>query len=206
MEILKIYSQDLEIAKSLINRDATITRNYFYKKCYPLFKSIFDNYYTDCSSCIEFISEIYLVVLTPSKHTGKCQMDNFRGESTLTSWLKSACLFYCYSKYHRKEKIPLVEQLPNPNDEKYDDTDRLIDLGGSSELDFSEINRDDVDVILNLMPNKRYEQLIRLRYIDLRSNDEVAEIMGIDMDNYYNVHKRAKSQYVRICRKEEYYG
>lgn len=206
MATLNIYTKDVQIAKALINRDEKVTRTYFYKQCYPLFKSIYDNYHTDCSSCLEFINEIYVVVLSPSKSTGKCQMDNFRGESTLASWLKSACLFYCYHKYQRKEKMPIIGQLPDPNDEKYDYTDRLIDLGGSSELDFSDMNKKDVETILSLMPNKRYEELIRLRYLEMKSNDEVALIIGVDMDNYYNLHKRAKSQYERICRKEEYYG
>lgn len=206
MTTLKIYTEDLQIAKALINRDEVVTRKFFYNQCYPLFKSIYDNYHTDCSSCIEFINEIYVVVLAPSKRTGKCQMDNFRGESTLTSWLKSTCLFYCFNKYQRKTKMPIVGQLPNPNDEKYDNADRYIDLGGSSELDNSDMNREDINTILGLMPNKRYEELIRLRYLDMKSNDEVAYIMGVNMDNYYNLHKRAKSQFERICRKEEYYG
>lgn len=206
MATVKFYGEDLQIAKALIQRNESVTHKYFYKQCYPLFKSIYDNYYTDCKSCVEFINEIYVVVLAPSKQTGKCQMDNFRGESTLASWLKSACLFYCYNKYERKEKMPMVDKLPNPNDEKFDDPDRFIDFGGSSELDFSKMNREDIDTILNLMPNKRYGKLIRLRYLDMKSNEETAEALGMNMDNYYNVHKRAKSQYERVCRKEDYYG
>ena len=206
MEVKRIFYEDLQIAKALIQRNERVTRKYFYKQCYPLFKSIYDNYYTDCKSCVEFINEIYVVVLAPSKQTGKCQMDNFRGESTLASWLKSACLFYCYNKYERKEKLPMVDKLPNPNDEKFDDPDRFIDFGGSAELDFGKMNREDVDTILNLMPNKRYGKLIRLRYLDMKSNEETAEALGMNMDNYYNVHKRAKSQYERVCRKEDYYG
>lgn len=85
MIVKKIFTQDLQIAKSLISRDEMVTRKYFYQKCYPLFKSIYDNYYTDCTNCKEFIDEIYILVLAPSKVTGKCQMENFRGESTLTS-------------------------------------------------------------------------------------------------------------------------
>lgn len=206
MAALRIYTEDLQIANSLINRDESVTRNYFYKECYPLFKSIYDNYYTDCECCKEFMDEIYIVVLAPSKITGKCQMENFRGESSLMSWVKSACLYYCYNRFKRKQKIPLVDTLPNPNEEKYDDSDRFIDFGGSSELDVDNINREDVEAILNLMPNKRYGKLIRLRYLELKSNEETADVLGINMDNYYNVHKRAKSQYERVCRKEEYYG
>ena len=189
MATVKFYGEDLQIAKALIQRNESVTRKYFYKQCYPLFKSIYDNYYTDCKSCVEFINEIYVVVLAPSKQTGKCQMDNFRGESTLASWLKSACLFYCYNKYERKEKMPMVDKLPNPNDEKFDDPDRFIDFGGSSELDFGKMNREDVDTILNLMPNKRYGKLIRLRYLDMKSNEETAEALGMNIDNYYDISK-----------------
>lgn len=206
MDTIRIYTEDLLIAKSLIKRDERVTRNYYYRECYPLFKSIYDNYYTDCACCKEFMDEIYIVVLAPSKTTGKCQMENFKGESTLMSWVKSACLYYCYNKFKRKKRIPLMESLPNPNEVKFDDSDRFIDLEGSSELDFGNMNREDVETILNLMPNSRYSQLIRMRYLDMKSNEETAKSLGVNMDNYYNIHKRAKLQYERVCRKEEYYG
>lgn len=196
---------DVDIAQAIIKRDVEVTRMYLYKKCYPLFKSIYDNYYTDCKSCIEFINEIYLLILIPSKTTGKCQMENFRGESTLTSWLKSTCLYYCYAKYKHKGYIPLVDS-PRYSEEKDDYSDRLIDLGDSYELDFSSLNRKDVETILDLMPNKRYSSLIRLRYLEQKTNEETAEALGMNMDNYYNKHKLAKAQYERIYRKEAYIG
>ena len=115
MIVKKIFTQDLQIAKSLINKDEMVTRKYLYQQCYPLFKSIYDNYYTDCANCKEFIDEIYIVVLAPSKATGKCQMENFRGESTLTSWLKTACLFYCYKQFEIKGKMPKHEQISYSN-------------------------------------------------------------------------------------------
>lgn len=206
MEVLKIYSDDIETAKALIRHDERVTRCYFYKKCLPLFKSIYDNYYTDCTTVKEFIDEIYIMVLAPSKKTGKCQMENFKGESTLFSWLKTVCLFYCYRKYKRKQKMPLVEPLPTFGEESEDATDRILDLGCSSELDFSAMHREDLEILLQLMPNNRYRELIRLRYVDMKTNEETAEALEINMDNYYNVHKRAKSQYLRVCRKEDYYG
>ncbi len=39
MATLKVYTDDLIIAKALINRDEDITRDFFYRECYPLFKS-----------------------------------------------------------------------------------------------------------------------------------------------------------------------
>ena len=50
---------DREIVAALLRRDRVVTEAYFYRKCYPLFKSCFDGYYTDCESAMEFINEIY---------------------------------------------------------------------------------------------------------------------------------------------------
>ena len=203
MEVKKIYHEDLMIAKALIKRDNLVTRKYFYQQCYPLFKSIYDNYYTDCTNCKEFIDEIYIVVLAPSKTTGKCKMENFRGESTLASWIKTACLYYCYKQYEAKEKMPKYERLPNSNDKDNDDDgDRDDAIYGSIEIDFTNLNRQDALIILNQMPNKRYSELIRLRYLEMKTNEETAKALGMTMDNYYNKHKLAKEQYERIFRKE----
>ena len=201
MDVKKIYSEDLQIAKALIRRDEMVTRKYFYQQCYPLFKSIYDNYYTDCINCKEFIDEIYIVVLAPSKITGKCQMENFRGESTLASWIKTACLYYCYRQYEIREKMPKYERLSNSNAED-DDSDRNDAIYGSIEIDFTNLNRQDALTILKQMPNKRYSELIRLRYLELKTNEETAKALGMTMDNYYNKHKLAKEQYERIFRKE----
>ena len=201
MEVKKIYHEDLQIAKALIKRDNLVTRKYLYQQCYPLFKSIYDNYYTDCTNCKEFIDEIYIVVLAPSKTTGKCQMENFRGESTLASWIKTACLYYCYKQYEAKEKMPKYERLPNSNVKDNDD-DRDDAIYGSIEIDFTNLNRQDALIILKQMPNRRYSELIRLRYLELKTNEETAKALGMTMDNYYNKHKLAKEQYERIYRKE----
>lgn len=166
-------------------------------------QSIFDNYYTDCANVKEFIDEMYIIVLAPSKLTGKCQMENFRGESTLTSWLKTACLFYCYKQFEIKGKMPRKERLPLSNADDDDGAgDRPDSIYGSLEIDFSNINRQDALVIIKQMPNKRYGELIRLRYLELKTNEETAKELGMSMENYYNKHKLAKEQYERIFRKE----
>lgn len=155
MATLKLFTEDLQIAKSLINRDERVTRRYYYEQCYPLFKSIYDNYYTDCACCKEFMDEIYIVVLAPSKVTGKCQMENFRGESSLRSWLKTACLYYCYNKYELKKRMPVYEPLPHDPEKNDEDCEVLGDRSKQEELsnpiDFSGMNRADVVALLSMM-------------------------------------------------------
>ena len=207
MDVKKIYSEDLQIAQSLIRRDIDITRKFFYQQCYPLFKSIYDNYYTDCINCKEFIDEIYIVVLAPSKITGKCQMENFRGESTLVSWIKTSCLYYCYGKYKLKQRMPIYEPLSHSTEKDDNDedifSDRKNDEQFSNQIDFSGMNCADVETLLEMMPNVRYRTIIRLLYLEQKTNKETAEALGMTMDNYYNKRILAEKQYLKICRKEE---
>lgn len=205
---MKTYTEDLQTAKFLIARDEVVTRRYYYEQCYPLFKSIYDNYYTDCKCCKEFMDEIYIVVIAPNK-AGHCQMENYRGESTLTSWLKTVCLYYCYHKFELKKRMPLYEPLPRSSekDEKNEDGSDMIDPQGDSiDIDFSGMNRADVETLLGLMPNKRYSRLIRLLYLEQKTHKETAEALGMTMKNYYNKRILAEKQYKQICRKEEWYG
>lgn len=205
MEIKKIYYEDLQIAKALIKRDNMVTRKYFYQQCYPLFKSIYDNYYTDCANYKEFIDEIYIVVLAPSKTTGKCQMENFRGESTLASWIKTVCLYYCYKKYELKQRMPIYEPLFHLM-EKDDSDDTINDRNNdellSNPIDFSGMNRADVEALLSMMPNSRYRNIIRLLYLEQKTHKEIAEALGMTMDNYYNKRILAEKQYKQVCGKE----
>lgn len=207
MDVKKIYSEDLQIAQSLIRRDIDITRKFFYQQCYPLFKSIYDNYYTDCINCKEFIDEIYIVVLAPSKITGKCQMENFRGESTLVSWIKTSCLYYCYGKYKLKQRMPIYEPLSHSTEKDDNDedifSDRKNDEQFSNQIDFSGMNCADVETLLEMMPNVRYRTIIRLLYLEQKTHKETAEALGMTMNNYYNKRILAEKQYLKICRKEE---
>lgn len=203
MADIRIYAEDLQIARALIQRDEDVTRQYFYQQCYPLFKSVFDHYYTDCGSCKEFIDEIYVLVMAPNRLNGRCQLESFRGESTLTSWLKTVSVRYCYERFERKERMPLTElYLPDDENDHPSHNDALL---GVTDPDLGSLNLSDVLTILAMMPNKRYSTLIRLRYLEEMSNEETAEMMGMSLDNYYNKHKLAKAQFEQVLRKEIHY-
>lgn len=205
--VLKKYSDDLQIAKALIDKDEMITRKYFYKQCYPLFKSIYDNYQTDCVSCLEFINEIYLLVLSPSNKTGKCQLENFRGDSTLATWLKTVCIYYCYKKFEKKRRAPICRDLSLLSQRNVGGVrDGAKYIYGATDLDVSGMNRDDVEILLKLMPNARYRDIIRLLYLECKSHRDVAESLGMSMDNYYNKRILAEKQFKVILRKEAKHG
>ena len=193
---------DRMIVNAIMLRDQKVTQQYLYIKCYPLFKSVYDNYYTDCQSCLEFINEIYVHIMTSNK-TGVCKLQTFQFGSTLTTWLKTVAVYYCYEHYRRKQKISFVEEKIETNSFH---SDRFSQFSASMYVEESVMSRDDIEAILGLMPNKRYSMIIRLRYLEGMSNEETASALQMSMDNFYNKHMRAKKQFNEIVNKEGQYG
>lgn len=184
---------DIEIARSIMSRDATVTVEFLYRKCYPLFKALYDNYETDCGEVREFIHEIYAFLLTPGTRSKICPLETYRSEGSLYSWMKLVGRTYCHARFHKKEKLKV----------------ELIDISNIYEsyqpflnFDMSSINTMDVERLLQMMPNKRYCQLIRLKYVLLLTHEETAKALDMTMANYYNKHKLAKEQFVKIYNKE----
>ena len=101
---LSTYS-DMAIANAILNRDSAVTVEFLYRKCYPLFKALFDNYETDCSDVKEFIHEIYAFLLTPGRDSNICPLSTYRSEGSLFSWMKLVGRSYCYARFRKKEKL-----------------------------------------------------------------------------------------------------
>lgn len=184
---------DQEIAQAILRRDTFITKEYLYRKCYPLFKAIYDKYYTDCENPIELINEIYVYILMPHRETHRSKLQDFGFRCTLTMWLKIVTEHYCQQLF--KKRIVIVDSEDTSDDRNVPEDDSL--LQNTRELDMNDVRK-----ILSMMPNQRYSKLIELRYVEEKSNEETATILGLAMDNYYNSHKRAKEQYCETLRKE----
>ncbi|MBS7376571.1 MAG: sigma-70 family RNA polymerase sigma factor [Paludibacteraceae bacterium] len=184
---------DRDIVSALLSRNRYVTEAYFYRKCYPLFKACFDKYYTDCENCIEFINEIYLYLMLPNPESHESYMQRFSFRCSLTGWLKIVAETYCHQLFRKKGEI-IQESL--------DDTDRFTELADSIPIEHSSFANEDLKHVLAMMPNMRYRELIRLRYVESYSNEETAEKLGMSMNNYYNKHLLAKKQFVTALRKE----
>lgn len=184
---------DEEIVHHILHRNEEETIRFLYQQCYPLFKSVYNKYYTDCETCVEFINQIYLLIMTPRKSTGVSPLQTFGFRCTLTMWLKIIAENYCKQLFRKKVDF---------SDGASTESDRLNFHDDSLELDFRSIYAGDVMRILDMMPNVRYRNLIELRYVKEKTNEETADILGMTMDNYYNKHKLAKAQFCNILRKE----
>jgi RNA polymerase sigma factor (sigma-70 family) len=184
---------DQEIVRAILSKDERITRMFFYHKCYPLFKSYFDNYYTDCESCTEFINEIYLYLMLPNADTQQSYLQGFTFRCSLTNWLKVVTQSYCYQLFRKKG---------DTIQENFDDTERFDTVSDSIDIESSVFDAADLQLVLQSMPNPRYRDLIRLRYIEELPNEEVAQRLEMSLDNFYNKHYFAKKQFLTALKKE----
>lgn len=180
---------DREIVEGILKKSSIITRLYLYEKCFPLFISKFNKYYTDCENCLEFINEIYVYIMTPRKND-ECYLSGFGFGCRLEHWLKIVTENYCHQMFKKKNNIVEI----------CDETDRLSDISVTIDIDC--LDSSDVETILNMMSNDRYRELIRLRYLEQKTNEETAKLLNMTMDNYYNKHKLAKEQFTKVLEKE----
>lgn len=184
---------DKEVVTAILDRDTFVTKEFLYKKCYPLFCAIYNKYYTDCDNPLELINQIYLYILTPNRETRKSKLEGFGYRCTFTMWLKIVTENYCHQLFVRKS---------NTSENISIDGDRNMWESYSLESDFNTLNMEDVKRILLMMPNERYRRLIKYRYLDEKSNEETAVLLSLTMANYYNVHLRAKAQFCTVLKKE----
>lgn len=184
---------DREIVAAIMDRDAEVTKAFLYRKCYPLFRAVYERYYTDCADCREFINEIYVYIMYPHRDTGRSKLSGFGFRCTLTMWLKVVAENYCRQLYSRRVETTGTNDASG--DRKQPDDDSLV--SETRNLDMHDLKK-----ILASMPNERYRRLIELRYVEDRTNEETASLLGLAMSNYYNTHKRAKGQFCAALREE----
>lgn len=184
---------DQQIVEAILQGNSSVTAAFFYKKCFPLFNSIFSKYHTDCENCFEFIDEIFVYVMTPNKTNGRSALANFSFRCSLTFWLKLVALNYCKQLF-AKQSIMIKNNFTY-----YDSLDQNVH---SLQMSMQRIDRFDIDKVLDMMPNERYRTLIRYRHVECHTNEETAAYLLMSMSNYYNKHRLAKAQFLAALRKE----
>lgn len=182
---------DHQVVDWLIKRVEWATREFLYGRCYPIFKSLHNRFYSDCPEILDFIHEIYIDILQPRKKSEKCKLETFNYRSSLYTWMGVVSIRFCYARF--KVSVQLIN---------LDDSDRNTDISISKPSINNIFDREDLDKILEMMTNERYRQIIRLRYVNGCSNEETAKQLSMDMPNYYNKHRLAKVQFVNALKKE----
>lgn len=137
----------------------------------------------------ELVNELYLYLM---KDDG-AKLKTFRYESSFNTWLTTVAV-----RFFLKLKISggVIEDVSNEvlyekSEEDFDDSENKIAA------------RMDLENLFKAMRNKRYVEVIRKLILEEADPSEVAEEMGIKVDNLYNIKRRAMVALTEVALKDK---
>lgn len=183
---------DKQIIEALTALDERVTRQFFFGNCRPLFLSIIRNVFSYEVDYDEFVNEFYLYLMENDAY----RLRQFEGRSSIYQWMKVVAIRYFIAKRDR-----MIE-----NESQSTLIDRIAETETVS-LEKQMTARIDIGNLLKNMPNKRYEYVIRRLVLQDAEPKEVAKELYTNVDNLYNIKKRAIAALTESALKEfEKYG
>ena len=184
-----LYS-DRQIVDGILNNDKKLIGYFFNKKCSKLLSYIILNVFDGHVDKCELVSELYLYLAKDDWY--KVRQFDFR--SKLMTWLSVVAI-----RFFQKKREELIENQSS---------EALIEQNRISTTETMAIeNRIDINKAISLVPNPRYRMVIEKLDLEELVPDELADEMGVTVDNLYNIHRRALLQLKLIMlRMEVHYG
>ena len=179
---------DQQIIEALIARDERVTQQFFFKNCRPLFMSIICNVFSYEVDYDEFVNEFYLHLMKNDAHS----LRQFQGRSTIYQWIKVVAIRYFIAK-----RDNMIDMDPDDNLLK---NEVVEEENGAGETAINA--RMDIEHLFSLMTNKRYVHAIRRLVLEEAEPKEVATELMTNVDNLYNIKKRAIAALTEIALKE----
>lgn len=178
---------DRQIIEALIVRDEQVTRRFFFGDCRPLFMSIIRHVFSYKVDYDEFVNEFYLYLMENNAY----RLRQFQGRSTIYQWMKVVAIRYFI---HRRDKMIDMESEDALSDSAVQK--RTVDNEKSVAAKM------DIEQLFSFMPNRRYVYVIRRLVLQDAEPKTVAMELGTNVDNLYNIKKRAISALTEIVLKE----
>lgn len=178
---------DNQIIEALINKDERITKQFFYKNCRPLFISIIQHVFSYKVDYDEFVNEFYLHLMENNAY----RLRQFQGRSSIYQWLKITAIRYFIAKRNNMIDMESGDTLFSR-----DEHNKTIDIEKNI------IAQMDIESLFSLMSNNRYIYVIRRLVLQDAEPKDVAQELRTNVDNLYNIKKRAIAALTEIALKE----
>lgn len=178
---------DKQIIEAIIERDTHVTEQFFFRDCRPLFTSVIRQIFPYFVDYDEFVNEFYIYLMENDAY----RLRQFQGRSTIYQWLKVVAIRYFLAK--RDSMIEIYPKAPL-SDSSGEDAGADEEPGMTARMD--------IERLLALMSNKRYEYVIRRVVLQEAEPKDVAKELGTNVANLYNIKKRALEALTEIALKE----
>lgn len=178
---------DKQIIEALIARDEQVTQQFFFERCRPLFMSIMRHVFSYEVDYDEFVNEFYIHLMENGAH----RLKQFQGRSTIYQWIKTTAIRYFIAK-----RDNLIDMEPKDSLSESKIKDETINEENTT------IAKMDIEHLFTLMPNKRYAYVIKRLILHEAMPKDVAREIRTNVNNLYNIKKRAIAELTKIVLKE----
>ena len=179
---------DHQIIEALIARDEIVTRQFFFGNCRPLFLSIIRRIFSCKVDYDEFVNEFYLYLM----ENGAYRLRQFQGRSSVYQWMKVVAIRYFIARRN--------QMIDNESDNAL--LESAVQRETTDGAEGKTSAKLDVEHLFSLMPNKRYVYVIRRLVLDESEPQVVAKELGTNVNNLYNIKKRAIAALTAVALKE----
>ena len=173
---------DQEIIQGLIERDNRVTEEFFFVRCRPLFLSIICKVFNYEVEYDELVNELYIYMMEDDAK----KLRDFEYRSTIYQWFKTVAIHFFL-----KKRDELIGKGGEESPYKGESEPATDDKANSA--------RNDLQRLFSLMPNKRYVYVIQRLMIDDWEPEKLANEMGTNVDNLYNIKRRAMGQLTHVA-------
>lgn len=177
------FYTDRELIDHIISNNNRVIEYLFFEKCNTMFTHIVARVFQYQVNKDELINELYIYLA--ENNWEKVRQFNF--QSKFTTWLSVVAV-----RYFIKKREGLIEN---------GSTEALI-IEKEEHIQEDIHRKLDVKYLMDRMSNDRYRFTITELILNERKPDEVANEMGITIDNLYNIKKRALKQLMDIIKRD----
>lgn len=179
----QLNSQDAIFIEALRNGNNTICRQFFYKEIGGILHKIRMEVFRGNVDFDEMVNELYLYL--SRDNWAKLDCFDSKNGCRLRTWMIPVAWRYLLSIRERMLNNENTEENPGAiKDSVRDDLRIQIAI--------------DLNAVLSKMPNQRYAEIIRLLLIEGYTAQEVADMLGMRVENVYNLKHRAITQFIEL--------
>lgn len=179
----QLNKQDAVFIEALKNGEGKTCRQFFYQEICGILHRIRMKVFRGNVDFDEMVNELYLYL----SRDRWSKLDGFDGKNCcrLRTWMIPVAWRYFIGIRERLLAKENVEY--NPGETGYSVQDDLrIQIAI------------DVNAVLSKMPNQRYAEIIRLLLIEGYAAPDVADMLGMRVENVYNLKHRAITQFIQL--------
>lgn len=183
-EFGSLNENDARFIAGLKSGNSAVCREFFYSEIVGVLQKVRVQVYRGLVDLDEMVSELYLYL----SRNGWSKLDGFDGKNgcRLRSWMIPVAWRFFVDAYEKLMHVVAAEDEA----EKMTGTDVRDDLRIQMSID--------VNAVLERMPNERYAEVLRLLLIEGYGASDVAEMLGVKVDNVYNLKHRAIQQFIEV--------